>query len=47
MHVYVDVYAKCLCVKMMCRCDMWNERIILNNCWEWWDGVDYILFIFI
>jgi len=31
MHVYVDVYTKCLCVNLMCCCDMCDEEITLND----------------
>jgi len=31
MHVYADVYAKCLCVKLMRCCYMCDEEIILND----------------
>jgi len=42
MHVYVDVYAKFLSVKMMCCCDMWNKEIRHNDCWD--DEIMEIIF---
>jgi len=32
MHVYDDVGAWCLCVKMMCFYDRWAEGITHNDC---------------